>query len=109
MIGMQVHMYRITNWSTRACNSQLSRLRDMNKVCWPQRPDLTWSDGVDEEDAPGGGLVNEVGELVGLLQRVEVSPACPVLVVILGSILLGVHTVTPFAYSAGMVLRHTER
>ena len=71
----------------------------------PQTPDLTWSDGIHEEDAPGGGLVNEEGELVGLLQRVEVSPACPVLVVILGSIQVGVHT--PFTHSAGMVWRHT--
>ena len=64
---------------------------------------LTWSDGIDEEDASGGGLMDEVRQLVCLLQGVEVSPACPVLVIVLGGVQVGVHT--PFTHSAGMVWR----
>ena len=38
-----------------------------------------WSAGVDKEHTPDGILMDEVGQLVGLLLRIKVTPACPVL------------------------------
>ena len=48
-------------------------------------------DGVDEVHTPGGGVPDELRELVGFLQRVELPPAGPVLVVVLGGVEVGVH------------------
>ena len=62
-------------------------------VLYPQ----TRGDGVDEEDSSGGGLVDEVGHLVCLLQGIQLPPTRPVLVVILMGIQVGVHT--PFTHS----------
>ena len=41
---------------------------------------------VDKHQTARGGLLNEVGQLVCLLKRVELSPARPVLVIVLWGI-----------------------
>ena len=70
----------------------------MNKVtCVLSLSPPTRGDGVDEEDTSGGGLVDEVGQLVCLLQGIQLPPTRPVLVVILRGIQVGVHT--PFTHS----------
>ena len=74
------------------------RVAGMNKVtCTLSLSPPTRGDGVDEEDTSGGGLVDEVGQLVCLLQGIQLPPTRPVLVVILRGIQVGVHT--PFTHS----------